>query len=283
MIIHSNCEDVPLDLIAECDVMITDPPYSPHVHENATSTRTGGVGPEARDLGFAALTPSLRDYIAACARVMKRWSVVFTDFEGFEAWRTAMAAADLEYIRPVPWIRWSQPQISGDRPPTGAELVGVWHAMGPRGPRGGDPRPLKKRWNGGGGLTHFDQRCMRGLDKHPTEKPLDLMLELVADFSDPGETVFDPCVGRGTTALACRILGRNCVGVERDATEAALAEAREAAPLTPRDRVRAIEWAAKARAEAEAIPEPADDSMAPCWERAQRKIDAVARVESALG
>jgi predicted RNA methylase len=108
------------------------------------------------------------------------------------------------------------------------------------------------------------------------------MLELVADCSDPGETVFDPCVGRGTTALACRLLGRDCVAIERDEREAALATERETAPLIARDRVRAVAWAAKARAEAEAIPEPTDDSMLPCWERAQRKIDAVARVEGAL-
>ena len=176
-------------------------------------------------------------------------------------------------------MRWSQPQISGDRPPTGAELVVVWHAMTAAGPRGGAPRPVAKRWNGGGGLTHFDQRCMRGKDKHPTEKPLDLMLELVADFSDPGETIFDPCAGRGTTALAARILGRECLAVERDPVEARLAEARALAPLTPRDLARAREWAARARAEAEAIPEPRDDSELPTWERAQRKIDAVSRVE----
>lgn len=59
---------------------------------------------------------------------------------------------------------------------------------------------------------------------HPTEKPLKLVEYLVLSSSDPGDLVFDPCIGSGTTAMAARNLGRNYLGVEisKEYTELAI-------------------------------------------------------------
>jgi len=46
---------------------------------------------------------------------------------------------------------------------------------------------------------------------HPTEKPLKLFRELVTLLSDPEELVLDPCVGSGTTAVACMELDRRYI------------------------------------------------------------------------
>lgn len=51
---------------------------------------------------------------------------------------------------------------------------------------------------------------------HPTVKPLALMGWLVRLVCPPGGKVLDPYFGSGTTGLACRNLGRNCAGIERD-------------------------------------------------------------------
>jgi site-specific DNA-methyltransferase (adenine-specific) len=39
---------------------------------------------------------------------------------------------------------------------------------------------------------------------HPTQKPVDLFRYLIRTYTLPGELVFDPCVGSGTTAIAAR-------------------------------------------------------------------------------
>lgn len=49
---------------------------------------------------------------------------------------------------------------------------------------------------------------------HPTQKPEKLIAKLVLASSDPGEVVFDPFLGSGTTAVVARKLGRRFVGVE---------------------------------------------------------------------
>lgn len=52
---------------------------------------------------------------------------------------------------------------------------------------------------------------------HPTEKPLDLMAQIVRLVSRPGDLVLDPWVGRGTTGVAALALGRRFLGIDIDA------------------------------------------------------------------
>ena len=51
---------------------------------------------------------------------------------------------------------------------------------------------------------------------HPTQKPVDLIKELILASSNEGDTVFDPCMGSGTALVAARSLKRNSIGVELD-------------------------------------------------------------------
>jgi site-specific DNA-methyltransferase (adenine-specific) len=263
------------------DVMLVDPPYSAHVHASAVSTRTGGAGPRKRDLGFASLTPELRHLIAGYAAQVARWSAIFCDLEGLHDWRLALEQAGAVYVRAVPWTRWTQPQISGDRPPSGCELIILAHA--PR-LKGTADAPNKMTWNGPGSLTHFAQKALRGEGKHPTEKPLDLMLALVSYLSEPGEQVFDPCGGSGATAQACRLLGRGCLSLEQDGAWAAAGVARVTAPMSERDAERAGRFIAEQRAEAQTTPKPkaANGSDVKTWERAQRRLRDAATVEAAI-
>jgi site-specific DNA-methyltransferase (adenine-specific) len=64
------------------------------------------------------------------------------------------------------------------------------------------------------------------LGRHPTQKPLALLERLLLAASNEGDIVLDPFLGSGTTAIACALLGRKCVGVESDAAHAELAETR---------------------------------------------------------
>ena len=49
---------------------------------------------------------------------------------------------------------------------------------------------------------------------HPTVKPLKLMSYLITLGSREGDTVLDPYMGSGTTALASQLLNRKCIGIE---------------------------------------------------------------------
>jgi hypothetical protein len=235
VILAGDCRVLLSGLTCDPDVVITDPPYREAVHRNATSHSFGrkSRGVRHRDMGFEHLTEELRAWTCRYAATARRWIVIFSDMESIGEWRAGLISAGAQYIRTIPWVRWSSPQLSGDRPPTGCEAVIIAHGK----------QKGRKHWNGPGNLTHFDQKCLRGEDKHRAEKPLDLALSLVEYFSDQGELVVDPFAGAGTIGLACRILNRRFVGAELDAAWADAARGRlESEELSPRDLERRIRW-----------------------------------------
>jgi len=67
---------------------------------------------------------------------------------------------------------------------------------------------------------------------HPTEKPEKLMAKLILASSKPGDWVFDPFLGSGTTAVVAEKLSRRWCGVEIDAEYQCLALKRLAAART---------------------------------------------------
>ncbi|HIH9427620.1 TPA: DNA-methyltransferase [Klebsiella pneumoniae] len=52
---------------------------------------------------------------------------------------------------------------------------------------------------------------------HPTQKPLALVQYLIETYSNPGDTVLDFTMGSGTAGVACQQVGRNFIGIEKDA------------------------------------------------------------------
>ena len=51
---------------------------------------------------------------------------------------------------------------------------------------------------------------------HPTQKPVALFEWLIKTYTEEGDVVLDPCMGSGTTAIACINTGRKFVGFEKD-------------------------------------------------------------------
>ena len=49
---------------------------------------------------------------------------------------------------------------------------------------------------------------------HPCPKPLALIVRLIEHFSEPGDLIFDPFCGSGTTCVAAKVLGRHYIGID---------------------------------------------------------------------
>jgi site-specific DNA-methyltransferase (adenine-specific) len=191
------------------DHAIGDPPYNERTHARARSTKGGGSD---IDIDFATLPP-LADIIPAIVLVAKRWVILCCALEQLGAYE--MAGGET-FLRSGLWVRTNgTPQISGDRPAQGGEGIAILHRLG------------AKRWN-----RHGDRGvwtgpiCKDARRMHPTKKPLWLMEALLRDFTDPGDLVFDPTCGEGTTGEACIKLGRRFIGCEIDPKYQAAALAR---------------------------------------------------------
>lgn len=215
---HGRCEDV-LPMLEQVAHVITDPPYSEHVHGKSrmgASLPDGGSSraciSRVKVLGFDALTPeTMRFCSVEFARLARRWVLVFSDIESVHEWKGALVQNSLEHIRTGLWIKeGATPQFTGDRPATGAEAIEIAH------------RPGRKDWHGGG--THAVWSVPIVLNRggkeprlHTTQKPLGLMKRLVSLFTDEGDTILDCFAGSGTTGVAAALLGRKAVLVEQSA------------------------------------------------------------------
>jgi DNA modification methylase len=67
---------------------------------------------------------------------------------------------------------------------------------------------------------------------HKVQKPVALFEYLIRTYTQPGDVVFDPCVGSGTTAIAARNTGRRWICGDSDAGYVQVAKDRLAVPFT---------------------------------------------------
>lgn len=206
VVLEADCAEVlPFLPPRSVDHIISDPPFSARVH-SGQSRLDGLGGVEELDLGFASLSPALRNIVAEHSmRAGRRWTLLKSDLSGTAAWESDLSANGARFTRfGVWWKEGAQPQFTGDRPANGAEGIAIAHA-----PSGG-----RMRWNGGGKHARWMHPIAREDRVHTTQTPLSLWLEIVEDFTDPGELILDPFCGSGSLGIACVRLGRRYIGID---------------------------------------------------------------------
>lgn len=196
------------------DHVIGDPPYEDELHRafGKNIIRNDGAHlprsvKNLQPLAFDGVNAIRGDVAKAAVEAASGWIILFTLAEGVRAWRDDLQAAGAKWDTTCFWIKPdASPRFNGQGPARGAEcFVTSWAGKGHR------------RWNAGGKrgvYTHCVNTGRQG--EHPTEKPVSLMMDLVQDFTRPGEVVCDPFMGSGTTGIACVALGRRFIGIEQD-------------------------------------------------------------------
>lgn len=194
--------DTGLASLGAVDHVITDPPYSARTHSgHDDGARTGTDGARRKELGYSAWTPAhVTSCVEASVAAGAGWIVAMSDHVLAPHWHSAMESCGRYTFAPIPWYApGSRVRLAGDGPSTWV----VWITVS---------RPSSlHRWGTLPGGYH-----VTGDREHMGGKPLALMEALVRDYSRQGELVCDPCVGSGTTGVACIRLGRCFVGWEKD-------------------------------------------------------------------
>jgi site-specific DNA-methyltransferase (adenine-specific) len=205
-----DCRDI-LPTLPKVDAVITDPPYNVSERNGRDGTTVGkekrrdGSYREVRkdfgewDRGFepewlmTACLPILRErgnFIAFCSDILVS-DYVRGPFKHMRtmAWRKTNSPGcfNANYVPCIEWIVWCSKTAPG-----------IYSGSRGRAPIFEYP------------LVHEAHR------EHPTQKPADLMAELLRLHTADGERVLDPFMGSGTTGVACANLGRSFIGIERE-------------------------------------------------------------------
>lgn len=202
--------------------VITDPPYASGGHTEAARMRGRSMLASVSDqewfsgdaMGTQGLTWLLRAIAVEAERVLVPGGslIVFCDWRMWSAIVPAMESAGLRLQAMVVWDKGSAAMGEGFRPTH--ELAAELRKAGG-----------KARIGGGSNVLRHPR--VHGPNKvHPTEKPVELMADLIRVAAPHGGLVVDPFCGSGSTGVAARQLGRRFIGFERSEQFAALARSR---------------------------------------------------------
>lgn len=207
---HGDSNDVLAGMEdSSVDAVITDPPYTERTHagarSNARDASAGGRVLSGANAAFASITDEqLRHVMQECGRVTRRWVVANLAYQHAFAFEIEPPTG-LRVLRIGAWVKTNpMPQISADRPGTGWEAIAYMHKGG-----------VKPAWNGGGKAGNYVLPTAQN-EGHPTSKPLSMVSDWVRKFTEPGDLIFDPFAGSGTTLRAAIDNGRRAVGVEAE-------------------------------------------------------------------
>lgn len=202
VIIHGDSRDaLP---ILRGDAIVTDPPYNVRTDD----IELEGRSPMKRDFGVWDTDWKVAPFLEEAAPVVAPGGTLlaFTSDRLLAGWR----GNELLW-RPRGTLVWEKTNPAPHPRPayvSATEWI-VWLQ------REGAPAV----WNGTGyTLNILRYPVCAGGERfdHPTQKPLALMMELIARHTVVGSMVIDPFMGTGTTLVAAKRLGRKAVGIELD-------------------------------------------------------------------
>ncbi len=180
------------------DVIITDPPYYIGFNSSATGDK--------QDWGNHTMLGPLFDFLfKEFTRILKDTGRIFV----FTDWRTypSLYLSAKKFIKVRNMIVWDYGWIKcGSQFRFTHELI--LHATMP------NAKPPKNRstsdvWR----IKPVNYTVKR---HHPAEKPVEIIKKMLEETTEKRALIFDPFVGSGTTAVACKELGRNFIGFEID-------------------------------------------------------------------
>lgn len=195
-IIHGDCLAVmPTLPSASVDFILTDPPYLVNYRDRAGRTI-------ANDRDGAWLAPAF----AEAYRVLKDDSLCVS-FYGWQAIDSFMAAWRGAGFRPVGHLVFAKRYASSSRFTAARHEAAYLLAKGRPALPASPPDDILS-------FPYTGNRL------HPTQKPVASLSALIAAYTRPGDLVFDPFAGSGSTLVAARELGRRGLGIELDAGHA---------------------------------------------------------------
>lgn len=206
------------------DLIVTDPPYFLSMGHagSATNAKTSIRKSDALNSNrtfndLAICTPFYKQLFSEYRRVLKDDGsfYFFTDWRGY-AYYFPLINAALPVRNMIVWDKISGP---GSFYAFAHELAifGTFKSKTKKGV-GTNVWRIKGFTSGA--------RSTDGEKVHASQKPLELIIKMIEDSSEPGGVVLDTFMGSGTTAVACLKTGRNYIGFELDEEYHAIAQQR---------------------------------------------------------
>ncbi len=223
------------------DLVFADPPYNLQLQHKLLRPEGGKVDAVDDDWdkfdSFASYDAFTRAWLAAARRVLKDDGAIWTIGSYHNIFRVGVALQDLGFwvLNDIVWRKTNpMPNFKGTRFTNAHETL-IWssksetsrykfnyHAMKAL----NEDLQMRSDWllpicTGGERIKEAG-----GHKAHPTQKPEALLYRVLLACTEPGDIVLDPFFGTGTTGAVAKLLGRQWIGIEREAKYVAVAQSR---------------------------------------------------------
>lgn len=188
------------------DCIITDPPYkniSGGHQENLQVNRPGGILKKNDGKIFKNNDLAIEEWIDECYRILKDKSHIYimTNFLNLFSYKEAMEKAGFILHNLLVWKK-------NNATPNRWYMKNAEYILFAR---KGHSKPI----NNCGSKTVLEYNNVKN-KKHPTEKPVELLIELILNSTNENDIVLDPFGGSMSTAVAAIQCGRKAISFEID-------------------------------------------------------------------
>ncbi|RDW12245.1 site-specific DNA-methyltransferase [Paracoccus thiocyanatus] len=226
---------------ASVDLIFADPPYNLQLRgdlHRPDNSRVDAVDDHWDQFsGFAAYDRFTRDWLAAARRVLRPNGAIWVIGSYHNIFRVGAELQNQDFwiLNDVVWRKANpMPNFRGKRL-TNAHETMIWASKSEAAKYTFNYEALKSLNEGvqmrsdwvlpicTGGERLKDAG---GAKAHPTQKPEALLHRILVGSTNPGDVVLDPFFGTGTTGAVAKMLGRDFIGIEREAAYREVAEKR---------------------------------------------------------
>ncbi len=242
MIIDGDCIDVMLSLPeASVDLIFADPPYNLQLRgdlHRPDNSKVDAVD-DAWDqfASFDAYDQFTRKWLAAARRLLKPNGAIWVIGSYHNVFRMGAELQNQGFwiLNDVVWRKSNpMPNFRGKRLTNAHETL-IWASKDEASKYTFNYDALKALNEGVQMRSDWVLPICTGHERlkddagdkaHPTQKPQSLLHRVLIGTTNPGDVVLDPFFGTGTTGAVAKMLGRDYIGIERDAGYRAVAEKR---------------------------------------------------------
>ena len=231
------------------DMVFADPPY--FLSNGGFSVQAGKMvsvnkGAWDRSRGYTADRDFTTRWLQACRGIMSESATIWVcgTFHNIFSVADALAELGFKILNAIVWQKTNPPPNLSCRYFTHSTEVLVWARKEKRVPHyfnydlmhrlAGD-RQMTDVWRMPS-IAPWEKTC----GKHPTQKPIALVVRAIQASTRSGAAVLDPFAGSGTTGIAAQLTNRRFVGIDIDEKYLSIAARRH--QLLPAMR---REWTAK--------------------------------------
>ncbi|MXQ08077.1 site-specific DNA-methyltransferase [Alphaproteobacteria bacterium GH1-50] len=241
-ILNGDCIELMRSLPeASVDLIFADPPYNLQLRgdlHRPDNSKVDAVDDAWDQFGsFAAYDRFTRDWLAAARRILKPDGAIWVIGSYHNVFRLGAELQNQGFwiLNDVVWRKSNpMPNFRGKRLTNAHETL-IWASKG-EGAKYTFNYEALKALNEGVQMRsdwvlpictgHERLKNKDGDKAHPTQKPEALLHRVLVATTKPGDVVLDPFFGTGTTGAVAKMLGRDFIGIEREAAYREVAEAR---------------------------------------------------------